>query len=122
MSKILIADDEEPIRRVLRIMCKGQGHDVDLAENGAEAIELLKRSTYDLLITDLKMIPVSGLELVKFVRSAFPQTKVIILTAWSISTSEIQADKLGIQHYFAKPFNRAQILQAINELLAVPAA
>lgn len=119
MSKILIADDEEPIRRVLRIMCKGQGHQVDLAENGLEAMELLKQHAYDLLITDLKMMPVSGIELVKFARTAYPHTKIIILTAWSVSASEIQADKLGIQHYFAKPFNRAQMLQAINELLAV---
>jgi YesN/AraC family two-component response regulator len=109
----------EPIRRVLRIMCKGQGHHVDLAENGQEAMELLKQRSYDLLITDLKMMPVSGLELVKFVRTVYPHTKIIILTAWSINASEIQAEKLGIQHYFAKPFNRAQILQAINELLAV---
>lgn len=117
MPKILIADDEEPIRRVLRIMCKGQGHQVDTAENGMEAMEMFKQHPYDLLITDLKMMPVSGVELVKFVRSAYPQTKIIILTAWSITASEIQAHKLGIEHYFAKPFNRAQILQAINELL-----
>jgi CheY-like chemotaxis protein len=120
MTRILIADDEEPIRRVLRIMCKGQGHEVDLAENGQEAIEMLKQRQYDLVITDLKMVPVSGLELVRFARSAYPHTKIIILTAWSITASEIQAHKLGIQHYFAKPFNRSQIIQAVNELLTEP--
>ncbi|RMG50279.1 MAG: response regulator [Acidobacteria bacterium] len=118
MSRILIVDDEEPVRRVLRIMCKGLGHAVDTAENGLEAMERLKRQSYDLMITDLKMVPVSGLELVKFVRSTCPQTKIIILTAWSISASEIQAKKLGIRHYFAKPFNRTQIIQAIRELLS----
>jgi len=117
MSKILIADDEEPIRRVLRIMCKGQGHQVDTAENGLEAMTLLKQGSYDLVITDLKMIPVSGLELAKFVRSAYPQTRIIMLTAWSISESDVQANKLGINHYFSKPFNRNQMIQAINDCL-----
>ncbi|MCS6806684.1 MAG: response regulator [Acidobacteriota bacterium] len=117
MSRILITDDEEPIRRVLRIMCKGLGHHVDVAENGLEAMERFRQAPYDLLITDLKMMPVSGIELVQFVRSAYPQTKIIILTAWSISASELQAKKLGIKHYFAKPFNREQVIAAIKQLL-----
>jgi CheY-like chemotaxis protein len=118
MSKILIVDDEEAIRQLLRIMCTGEGHHVDLAESGLEAIELLKQCAYDVLITDLKMTLISGLELAKVVRSAYPQTKIIMITGWPTSDSETQAKKLGIHHYFRKPFNRAQIIGAINELLA----
>ncbi|MBI3949911.1 MAG: response regulator [Acidobacteria bacterium] len=113
MSRILIVDDEAPIRCVLGVVCKGLGHQVDLAENGLEAIELLKQQAYEVVITNLKMMPMSGSELAALVRLAYPQTKIITMTGWATS----DAEQVGADRYFVKPFYRDQFVQALNELL-----
>lgn len=118
MSKILIVDDEPAVRQVLHLVCKRQGYYVDSVESGPEAVEMIQHTDYDLVITDMKMMPMSGAELAGIVRTTSPQTKIMALSGYSTRDMTCQAEKAGVDCYFVKPFNRDQFVQAINQLAA----
>jgi two-component system, NtrC family, nitrogen regulation response regulator GlnG len=105
IQRILVADDEESIRWVLRKALTKQGFTVDLAADGAEAKTLFLRRRYDLAILDIKMPDVSGLELLKFFQEQRPEMLVIIITAESSMKNAVEAMKLGAYDYLTKPFD-----------------
>ncbi|WP_225072376.1 sigma-54 dependent transcriptional regulator [Desulfuromonas sp. CSMB_57] len=105
IQRILVADDEESIRWVLRKALTKQGFTVDLAADGAEAKALFLRRRYDLAILDIKMPDVSGLELLKFFQEQRPEMLVIIITAESSMKNAVEAMKLGAYDYLTKPFD-----------------
>ena len=83
-KKILVADDETNLRRVLGAILKREGHQVLSAENGAEALELLARNDVDAVITDLRMPKVDGMELLERTVADYPDVPVIVLTAAAV--------------------------------------
>ena len=111
-KKILIVDDEEVIRKFLRINLLKLGHEVIEAVDGAQALEQLARGTYDLLISDVLMPNKNGWELLKAVRSN-PRTKdmsVILLTAKNEDADMFQGYELGANYYMPKPLTKDQLL------------
>jgi DNA-binding NtrC family response regulator len=119
MSKksILIVDDEEIIREFL---CEVLGEDFDLATatDGDEAIELMKKTKFDLVITDMKMARVSGEEVVKFANQIDPTYKVIVISGYSSLFSASGSIDAGATAYLSKPFTISQLSQAIEQAMA----
>ncbi|MBI3725830.1 sigma-54-dependent Fis family transcriptional regulator [bacterium] len=104
MAKILVVDDKQGLRDVLVESLAGVGHDVEPAEDGSRALEKLNERTFDIVVTDLKMPGVDGLELLRVVRERAPQTGVILMTAHGTVDTAVEAMRLGALDYVEKPF------------------
>ena len=105
IKRILVADDEESIRWVLSRALKKKGFNVDLAEDGKQALSLFRSNRYDLAVLDIKMPGLQGLELLKQVQSEYPETLVVIMTAESTMENAVTAMKNGAYDYLTKPFD-----------------
>ena len=116
-SRILVADDEPSIRKVLQAHLSRDGHHVSVATDGADAIGRLAHEPFDLVITDLKMPGVGGLELLAFVRQNHPGLPIIIITAHGTVDSAVEALKLGAYDYITKPFDLIELRAAIEKAL-----
>ena len=113
IHRILVADDEESIRWVLSKALSKKGLQVDLADSGSAAQELLRSNAYDLAILDIKMPGITGLELLRNIRETSPQTLVVIMTAESSMENAVEAMKSGAYDYVTKPFD----LNAIDAVI-----
>jgi two-component system response regulator PilR (NtrC family) len=116
-TRVLVADDERSMRDLLAIMLKQAGHDVALAEGGAEAIEALKREPFDLIVTDLRMREVDGLAVLRAAKEHSPQTVVLVITAFASTETAVEAMKLGAYDYITKPFKMDEIKLTIANAL-----
>jgi ATP-dependent Lon protease len=115
--KILVVDDEQMTRRNLEHVFKKEGYQVDTAENGIEALDLLKKSPYDVIVTDLKMEKVDGLDVLQHAKALDPTTEVIIITGYATVTTAIEAMKKGSYHFLAKPLKLNEIRETIQKAL-----
>jgi two-component system, OmpR family, KDP operon response regulator KdpE len=116
LSRILVADDEAAIRKVVRDALMKGGHDVETAVDGEEAQALLEAGEYDLVITDLNMPRVDGLELVRRIRtsSAVP---ILVLTVRQEEREKVRLLDAGADDYVTKPFGVAELLARARALL-----
>jgi two-component system nitrogen regulation response regulator GlnG len=105
IKRILVADDEESIRWVLSKALSKQGYQVDLANNGQQALEMIRQKRYDLAVFDIKMPGVTGLDLLSRVQEESPATLVVIMTAESSMKNAVEAMKRGAYDYITKPFD-----------------
>ncbi|HEU5394233.1 MAG TPA: sigma-54 dependent transcriptional regulator, partial [Candidatus Methylomirabilis sp.] len=117
MPRILVVDDEPGMRRSLAISLKREGYDVEEAPGGTEALVRLEREIYDLIMTDLKMAPVGGLEVLAAVKRAAPQTEVIVMTAYGSIEAAVEAMRLGAFDFVTKPFQAEEILARVRNAL-----
>jgi len=115
-SKVLIVDDERSIRDSLKVVLEEEGYLAQSAADGKQALELLDQQDFDILITDLKMPEIDGLELTKRCLQAYPQTAVMIITAYGSLDSAIQALRLGAQDYILKPFDFDDVLLKVQRI------
>ncbi|MBI4683497.1 MAG: sigma-54-dependent Fis family transcriptional regulator [Nitrospirae bacterium] len=116
-GNILVVDDEKSMREILEIFLKSEGYTVSVAENGEKAIEAVKKDIFDLIITDMKMPKVSGLELLKNVKQITPCTAVVIITAFGTTESAVEAMKLGAYDYIQKPFQMVDIRLVVKNAI-----
>src|SRR6186713_2305354 len=93
--RILVVDDEESIREFLDIMLRKEGYEVTVAEDGQKAIDVLKKKSFDMVISDLQMPNVTGMELLKHTRDNYPDVIFMIITAFGTTESAVDAMKLG---------------------------
>ncbi len=115
-SKILVVEDEKSMRNLLTLMLKKQ-YSVDAAASGEEAIKQLSQKLYDLVITDISLPGISGIEVLRKAKENSPDTSVIMITAYASTESAIEALKIGASDYIVKPFNMEEIKIIIaNEL------
>lgn len=116
--QVLIVDDEPHVRFVIERTLAQEGYDLDTAASGEEAIGRLRQNQYDLLLLDLQMEPVSGMEVLEAARQANPDLMVIILTAHGTLESAVAALRLGAFDYLFKPALPDAIRQRVREGLA----
>ncbi len=118
MIRILVVDDDKSMREFLELMLKREKYDVVCAKDGADAILLLKENYFDLILTDLMMPAINGLELLKKAKEIYPDIRVIMITAFGTIETAVDAMKLGAYDYITKPFNnddmRLRIRRAIE--------
>jgi two-component system response regulator AtoC len=112
-AKILIADDERNICKVLAATLRREGYEVVTAPDGEKAISLLSSGTIQVVVTDLKMPKVDGLEVLQYVQKSFPQIPVIIITAHGTVDNAVAALKNGAFDYITKPFEKSDLIQII---------
>lgn len=117
MEKILVVDDEQSLREVLSIMLKRTGYAVTSVADGEEAIELLSKDIFDLVITDLRMPKIDGMEVLKAAKSASPETVVLIITGFASADSGVEAMKQGAYDYLTKPFQVDEVQMIIRNAL-----
>ena len=116
-GKILVVDDDLSVRQFLTIMLERTGHRVKAAASGPEALRILELDEYDLVITDMKMPGITGLELIKRVKEAAPLTEVIMITAYATTDSAVEAMKNGAFDYVIKPFKIDELRLIIDKAL-----
>ena len=117
MDKILVVDDERSMRDFLSIMLKKAGYDVTTAVDGEEAVNVLHKDIFDLVITDLKMPKVDGLQVLKTVKELSPDTVVIVITAFASTETTVEAMKEGAYDYITKPFQNDEMKIRIKKAL-----
>ena len=114
---ILVVDDEEIIREFL-LEVLNEDYDVQAVGDGDEAIEKLKQTRFDLVITDLKMPRVSGEEVVRFARESDPDSKVIVISGYSSLYTASQSVNHGACAFLSKPFSIKELLQTVSTAIA----
>jgi DNA-binding NtrC family response regulator len=114
--KILVVDDEAPIRdMVKKSLFQMGGFDVEVAKNGLEAIEKIEKDVFDLVLTDLKMPGMDGLELLKTIKGTRPEVMVILMTAYGSIETAVEAMKMGANDYITKPIDLNELLIHISK-------
>ncbi len=114
MTSILIVDDERSMRDFLKILLTKEGYKVEVAANGATAITLLNEQLFDLVITDIKMDGMDGLELLNSIKEEWPGLPVVMITAFASPDDAVFAMKNGAFDYISKPFNVDEIKAVIT--------
>jgi len=117
MGQILIIDDHDSMREGLEILLRRRGHRTMAAESGVRGLELLEQSGADLVITDLKMARMDGLEVLKEVKERHPETDVLVITAFGTIEKAVEAMKLGAADFLTKPFSSEEFAVRIDRLM-----
>ncbi|MBI4459257.1 MAG: sigma-54-dependent Fis family transcriptional regulator [Acidobacteria bacterium] len=114
---ILIVDDQEMVRGICRQVVESLGYQAFLAESGSAAIRLLEQHPVDIVVADLKMPGMSGMELLEHIKAENSKVEVILMTAYGSVPSAVQAMRLGAFDYIAKPFSAEEMKLLIQRLL-----
>lgn len=111
---ILVIDDDTLMREYVQEALARAGHRVDAAANGADGLAALESADYDVLVTDLKMAPVDGLEVLRRARASCPDTQVVVMTAYGTIETAVEAIKEGAADYILKPFSPDALELAVD--------
>jgi two-component system response regulator HydG len=114
---ILVVDDQRNMRATTALLLRAEGHRVVEASNAEEALGLLPKESFDVLLTDLRMEPLSGLELLKQALSVAPKTQVIVMTAFGSIESAVEAMRLGAYDYLTKPFKEGELVHRVSRAM-----
>jgi two-component system response regulator HydG len=118
MAEILIIDDHDSMREGLELLLRRRGHRTRSAENGQRGLDLLGEAPADLVITDLKMARMDGIEVLKRVKEGTPETEVMVITAHGTIEVVVEAMKLGAADFITKPFSSEEFAVKVDRLVA----
>jgi len=117
-NRILIVDDEKDIRELLlRVLTRIGGFHIELAENGEDALRKISKDSYDLVLTDLKMPKVDGLQLVDEIARIKPETLTVLMTGHGSIDSALEAMKRGASDYLTKPLNLDELIMRLRKVV-----
>ena len=117
MSSILIVDDEQSYRQLLSLVFEGDGHSIRTAMNGREALELLHAEPAEIIISDVKMPDMDGIDLLRAVRETLPDVGVILMTAFASVETAREAFKLGADDFIQKPFDVEELKLIVRKTI-----
>lgn len=117
INSILIVDDEESTLDIMRSDLVNAGYQVDVSSSGEEAIRKFNDNGYDLMVIDLIMEGMDGIQVARAVKQSKPETKVIILTGYGSQSTAIDALRMGVSDYFLKPYDRKDFLNTVENCL-----
>ena len=115
--KILVVDDEEGARELFNTILTDEGYDVALAQSGEDALALFKNQPFNLVITDIKMPVMDGLQLLQEIRKIGSKTDVIMVTAYGEVESYLKAMSLGAAEYINKPIRIKELKRIVYKVL-----
>ena len=118
MKNILIIEDEKEIREGLVELLEDAGFLVDSAENGRQGLEKIGKKDFDIVVTDLIMPVVGGMEVLREVKRIKPQIRVVLITAFATIDNAVEAMKAGASDYITKPFRIDEVQTKIRKVLA----
>ena len=116
-SRVLVVDDEEIARTNLEYILHKEGHQVSTAANGLEALEQVKAQEFDVVLTDLKMEKMDGLQLLESVKQIAPHTEIIMVTGYATVSTAVDALKKGAAHYLSKPIKLDELRATVREIV-----
>jgi DNA-binding NtrC family response regulator len=116
-ARLLLVDDEKIALRNLEHVLAKEGHQVTATQSGSHALDLLDAQPFDLVLTDMKMDKVDGMQLLRRCKSQYPDVEVIMITGFATLESAVAAMKEGAFHYIAKPFRLEEVRQTVAEAL-----
>jgi two-component system response regulator YesN len=111
---VLVVDDEEMVLTVVGQIIEAHGHKVRVAYNSRQALDELKARACDLLVTDIKMPGMDGLELAQQVHTDYPTVRIVLMTGYALEYSRQEADKLGVDGYLKKPFKARELTELLD--------
>ena len=114
---VLLVDDDQSLRNMLSFVLGKEGYEVEEAQSGSEALKKLKGRKYDLVISDIRMPDLNGIELLKKIKTHDPELPVIMITAYAATHDAIEAMKIGAEDYIMKPFNLEELKIIIDKSL-----
>ena len=117
MARILVVDDEIPILDVISNLLQCEGHEAVTVSDGREAKVLMATGGFDLMISDIRMTPVNGMDLLRLAHDRCPTMSVIMLTAYGQVDTAVEALQLGAFDYIAKPFRANTLLATVQRAL-----
>jgi DNA-binding NtrC family response regulator len=115
--QVLIMEDEPNIAKGLQMVLTESGYTVDLATTGHSALDTFYKKGFDLLVADLKLPDIDGMEVIREVKHARPDTEVVVITGYSTVPSAVEAMKLGACDYLSKPFSDDEFKTAVKGAL-----
>jgi two-component system response regulator PilR (NtrC family) len=115
--RILVVDDEKSMREFLEIMLAQEGYEVTLADSGETACQIVDKETYDLVITDIRMKDVDGIEVLKKTKNVSPETVVVLISAFATAETAVEAMKEGAYDYIPKPFKVREFKKIVKQAL-----
>ncbi len=114
---ILVMEDDLNVAKGLEMILSEEGYQVNLAGTGALAMQAFNEKRYDLLVADLRLPDIDGMEIIKQVKNDTPETEVVVITGYGTAATAVEAMKIGVHDFLSKPFTDDQIKSAINEAL-----
>lgn len=114
--KILVVDDEQDYCNVMKVILSAKGHQTDYALSGADALSLMVRKTYDLVISDLMMTEMDGRQLLNEIKTLYPETEVIMMTAYGSIENAVEAMRDGAYSYVTKGGNPEELVREVGKL------
>ena len=114
-GKVLVVDDQKNMRATTAIVLRAAGHAVEEAEDGASALQRLQQETFDVVLTDLRMAAIDGMEVLRGAQRMTPETQVIVMTAYGTIESAVEAIRLGAYDFLAKPFKEDELLLRVGK-------
>ena len=114
---ILVVEDELGMREILEMMLQRLGYRVDVASSGRKALEMLAAKGYDLLLCDIRLGDLTGLEVLKYAKAKDPDTVVIMISAYASTETAVEAMNLGAYDYVPKPFNMDELQETLRKAL-----
>ena len=118
MARILLAEDEGTVREFVSRVLTMHGHSVLEAQDGAQAVELMNQHHFDLLLTDIVMPVMDGISLALKVRDTRPNIPIILMTGYANESQRAHNLSVLIEELLSKPFNKDQLMKAVNDALA----
>jgi ATP-dependent Lon protease len=116
-SQVLVVDDEEIARTNLEYILRKEGHQVATAANGMEALAKVKTQEFDVVLTDLKMEKMDGIQLLESVKQIAPHTEIVMVTGYATVSSAVDALKKGAAHYLSKPIKLDELRDTVREII-----
>ncbi|MBI5846837.1 MAG: sigma-54-dependent Fis family transcriptional regulator [Nitrospirae bacterium] len=115
-GKILVIDDEDIVRLSCSRSLVPEGYELKMAKNGPEGLKILDEETFDLVLTDLKMPNMDGIEVLGTIKEKWPKTDVVIVTGYQTVETAVKAIKLGAFDYIEKPFTPDSLVETVTKV------
>ncbi len=120
--RIILAEDNDILRKSLSFFLESKGFTVDQFSDGKDALDAIKKNNYDIILTDINMPGISGMEITQYVRETInSDVPIIILTSSGVEQTELDSFDIGANEFIAKPISPAVLLVRINKLLKIKA-
>ena len=116
---ILVVDDELSMRELLEVLLSKEGYKVTCAENGRDAIERIKKTVFDLLLCDIRLGDITGIDVLKALKEENQDTVVIMISAFATTEAAVEAMNEGAYDFVPKPFNNEELKQTIKNALSL---
>jgi len=117
-ARILVVDDEPVVTRGCKRVLDEVGYQVDTAATGRDGLNRAVEGQFDLVVTDLRLPDLSGMDLIRALRSRRPETAIVVITGFGTVANAVEAVKLGVSDYLEKPFTPEQITEAVRRAVA----